>query len=254
MIISIDERIQSLMTVRQQASDITDSSYSAAACVSSPSSAPKKTSSTGTAPRAVSPISVMEDVSPSSPARLFNNIQKTTSSSSVPASILRKAQAKKKQRKDQINSSKKAVSFVWPIVTSVKTRPRTRTQDVSKLFYSSQETTQFRQDYYAFLENGGSDEVDSEEESLSLSNKNKSLDNDDSVDEQDHYVHKAKRVRRAVSKVVVSHNGSTREYFQPSPCLSPTDHSVFSSSAAAEEEFCFDSPEFWNGTLTWYSE
>lgn len=253
MIISIDERIQNLMTVRQQASDITDSSYSAAACVSSPSSAPKKTSSTGTAPRAVSPISVMEDVSPSSP-RLFNNIQKTTSSSSVPASILRKAQAKKKQRKDQINSSKKGVSFVWAIVTSVKTRPRTRTQDVSKLFYSSQETTQFRQDYYAFLKNGGRDDVDSEEEFLSLSNKNKSLDNDDSVDEQDHYVHKAKRVRRAVSKVVVSHNGNTREYLQPSTCLSPTDHSVFSSSSAAEEEFCFDSPEFWNGTLTWYSE
>eukprot|EP00586_Coscinodiscus_wailesii_P022799 CAMPEP_0172497676 /NCGR_PEP_ID=MMETSP1066-20121228/103263_1 /TAXON_ID=671091 /ORGANISM="Coscinodiscus wailesii, Strain CCMP2513" /LENGTH=178 /DNA_ID=CAMNT_0013270577 /DNA_START=48 /DNA_END=580 /DNA_ORIENTATION=+ len=46
------------------------------------------------------------------------------------------------------------VWFADPIVTEVRTRPITLESDISKLFYSSSETLQFRRNYYEWLHYG----------------------------------------------------------------------------------------------------
>lgn len=125
------------------------------------------------------------------------------------------------------------VSFATPLVTEVKTRPRTEDCDKRLLFYTQTETDRFRQVY--------------REERQSLTNndvQNVSLPADKEPPSSE------SPGRRRISRVVVEHKES-HETFYDSEDISSYSPQYGGASTSMDEVF-FDNDSFWSGSITWY--
>jgi hypothetical protein len=124
-------------------------------------------------------------------------------------------------------SAERRVSFATPLVTSVKTRPRTKACDKRLLFYTQAETDRFRQVYRE------------ERQSLSLD-----------VDQSDPFKEPPSSEgssRRRISRVVVEHEDNLETFFDMDD---PSSYSI--KGGASENDVFFDNDSFWSGSITWY--
>jgi hypothetical protein len=125
---------------------------------------------------------------------------------------------------DSSLDDEKRVSFAETLVSDVWERPRTPPEDVSKLFFSSEETSRFRQEYRLERKLLAELDVDPEthpvdEEELSALFANSSTD------------------RHRISRVVVLHNDKLETFLNP--------------QQPKGDDF-FDSDSFWSGSITWF--
>merc|ERR1712232_702524 len=67
--------------------------------------------------------------------------------------------------KNNVNNTRKSVRFADLIVSDVRTRPRTPQEHIRSLFYSSEEISQFREQYYTYLDEQEAKNCDEQEES-----------------------------------------------------------------------------------------
>lgn len=127
------------------------------------------------------------------------------------------------------------VSFAEPLVTQRWTRPYTPRDEISNLFYSTEETQRFRQEYRLERKlltelaiDPESFPVDSEELSNLLTSTNQPS------------------ARHRISRVVVLHNDKLETFFN-------TDETITCSKmdVPSGDDF-FDSDSFWSGSITWY--
>lgn len=115
------------------------------------------------------------------------------------------------------------VSFANDLVTDAWTRPYTPRSEVSSLFYSTEETTRFRQEYR--LERKLLSELSVDPTSISLDDKDLSALVSPSSPQQPF----------RISRVVVLHNDKLE---------------TFMDEANADDSF--DNDSFWSGSITWY--
>lgn len=127
------------------------------------------------------------------------------------------------------------VSFAEPLVTQMWTRPYTPRDEISNLFYSTEETQRFRHEYRLERKlltelaiDPDSFPVDSEELSNLLTSTNQPS------------------ARHRISRVVVLHNDKLETFFN-------TDETITCSKmdVPSGDDF-FDSDSFWSGSITWY--
>jgi hypothetical protein len=137
------------------------------------------------------------------------------------------------------SSSRKAVvTFSDELVSQVWTRPRTPTEDVRKLFYSSEDTQRFRQEYR--FERKRAEEGKGSQNVSSMASKT-------------HRIH----------RVVVLHKDIQQTFVEPDDVLCSPSHKDYSSVTctttsttstccyASSQDF-FDNDSFWSGQITWY--
>mmetsp|Transcript_2983 Transcript_2983/g.5321 ORF Transcript_2983/g.5321 Transcript_2983/m.5321 type:complete len:220 (+) Transcript_2983:42-701(+) len=122
------------------------------------------------------------------------------------------------------------VSFASPLVTDVRTRPRTKDCDKRNLFYSSQETDRFRQLY--------------REERSSLSSDDVLNVNLSSTDEEQPF---ARRRVSKISKVIVAHNENLETFYDFQESIASPE-----KGEASFDDVFFDNDSFWSGSITWY--
>lgn len=130
------------------------------------------------------------------------------------------------------------VSFVDELVTNVWTRPYTAKEDISDLYYSTEETQRFRQEYRM------------ERKLLSTLTSELSID-PETVESEDLTELLASscspptgRHRSGISRVVVLHNDKLETFCNP-------EETRVSSKKDVPADF-FDTPEFWSGSITWW--
>jgi len=126
-------------------------------------------------------------------------------------------------------SSRRSVSFLEPLVSEVRYRPRTPPEDCSSLFYSSEETKQFRRDYH--MERSLEESANAQDQEQSCV---KSYD---------------------ISKVVVTASNSTVQYEKnpwKSSMSEPFELSDPLGSDSSDGGIFFDNDNFWTGSITWY--
>lgn len=128
-------------------------------------------------------------------------------------------------------STERRVSFAAPLVTEVKTRPRTKESDKGLLFYTQTETDRFRQTY--------------REERLS-SDHVQNVDSSDSSSDKE--PPSSEGGRRRISRVVVEHQDSFETFYDLNDLSS---YSVQDGGASMDDVF-FDNDSFWSGSITWY--
>lgn len=128
--------------------------------------------------------------------------------------------------------SRRRVRFASSPVSCVWTRPYTRVQDVPTLFYSSEETTAFRQEYRMERKLLAAAAAQAEEGNLQQT----------SIVQQP----LAKRSKRSISMVVVMHN-DTLETFTADAGKSYEGEPLGSNS-----DVSFDNDSFWSGSITWF--
>jgi hypothetical protein len=123
------------------------------------------------------------------------------------------------------------VSFADDVVTDVWTRPFTPKEEIANLFYSTEETQRFRQEYRTerkLLTELAIDPdmypVDTDELSALVSSQGTS--------------------RHRISRVVVLHNDKLETFFNEDAC-------VCLKETAPGDDF-FDNDSFWSGSITWY--
>jgi len=124
-------------------------------------------------------------------------------------------------------TSSRRVRFLEPLVSEVRYRPRTLQEDCSRLFYTSDETKQFRREYH---------QEKSQEACLPVEQEQPSKSYD-------------------ISRVVVMANNSTIQYENnPWNSRSSLESSCLSGirDGKSEEEIFFDNDSFWTGSITWY--
>lgn len=130
---------------------------------------------------------------------------------------------------DSYDDDSRRVNFSDQLVTDVWTRERTLPEDVPNLFYSSQETQEFRRQYHA--------EIDRERDLLSL--KEETRNGGGSRCDGN-----GNRCVRRISRVIIEHDNKQETFFQfpetPRSASSPPSPSFF------------DNDSFWSGSLTWY--
>jgi hypothetical protein len=129
----------------------------------------------------------------------------------------------------------KRVSFADPLVTEVFTRPRTPREEISKLFYSCEETQRFRQDYR--LERKLLAELDVDPETHPVDEEELSALFSSSLQTSG---------RHRISRVVVLHNDKLETF------LNPDAEVPVESNKAPEGDDFFDNDSFWSGSITWY--
>lgn len=144
------------------------------------------------------------------------------------------------------------VSFATNLIADVWTRPRTLREDVAELFYSSQETQQFRDEYRW------------ERERIVDTIVTASVDEDvtttrttDGISSSTDFIkNKFSPISRAV---IFDKTGKQKIFFpdnQEAKTLGSTIHTsgstTYEHTKAITEIFDFDDDSFWNGELTWY--
>ncbi|KAL9183831.1 hypothetical protein ACHAXT_004687 [Thalassiosira profunda] len=140
------------------------------------------------------------------------------------------------------------VSFAEPLVTEVKTRPRTKTRDKQVLFYSQSETDRFRQLYREEREplapvNSGSPKPLLGRAGSAFTPVQSSNVQPDS-ESTDKEPPSAETSRRLISRVVVEHQDSFETFYDLNAALP--------GGGASEEFFDFDNDTFWSGSIRWY--
>jgi len=129
-------------------------------------------------------------------------------------------------RKSQI----RVVSFASQLVTEVRSRPRTLIEDLPSLYYTSDETKIFRQEYRE------------ERKLLSPVESDEGRSCGGQI---------GSNIRHRISRVVVLHQDNLETFVdQDSPIKT---HSVTDTeySKTAKVDF-FDIDSFWSGSITWY--
>jgi len=126
-------------------------------------------------------------------------------------------------------SIERRVSFAEPLVTEVRTRPRTRNCDKRLLFYTQAETDRFRQLYREERQSLSSDNVQSDSPFKEPPSSETS-------------------VRRRISRVVVEHNDNLSTFYDFDDLNS---YSLPKGGASMNDVF-FDNDSFWSGSITWY--
>lgn len=132
------------------------------------------------------------------------------------------------------------VSFAPVLVTEVRTRPRTKPQDVSVLFYSCEETQRFRQEYR--LER--MEATDKPEET--------STDNVTLIDTMTSNIDETtSSIGHRISRVVVMHEDKLETFVDKElDCGMP--HTLTNGEVTHASEAFFDNDRFWSGQITWY--
>lgn len=158
-----------------------------------------------------------------------------------------------------ISTVGRRVSFASQLVTDVWTREKTLPEDISNLYYSSQQTQTFRQEYRLErkvlneLSMSESFPVDDEELSnLMVATTSSTSSSSNSS-------------RHHISRVVVLHNDKLETFFNPSDShllpekdqIQPlTTYSLQANSSSSKGDSSssdfFDNDSFWSGSLTWY--
>lgn len=143
------------------------------------------------------------------------------------------------------------VSFCEELVTEKWTRPYTEPEDIPHLYYSTDETNRFRQEYRLerkVLTSPDFDEVllMSDDEASDCSSIRRpgtvcnSYCNSSDTDASCPCLSDTTSSRRSISRVVVLHNDKI-ESFSDSFC----------TNKMIAPDF-FDTPEFWSGSITWW--
>lgn len=152
----------------------------------------------------------------------------------------------------------KRVRFSDPLVSEVKTRPRTPPEALRQLFYTYEETQRFRQEYR--LERKVLARMDSDPSSVSI----QSCDNIPAVSSEalkPSSAGSAKRnSRHRISRVLVLHNDVLETFYDDvskydrnqSMFKQPlTSRSLEKTPSTSSDDF-FDNDSFWSGSITWY--
>jgi len=124
------------------------------------------------------------------------------------------------------------VSFSEELVTDEWTRPFTAKEDLPQLFYTTEETQRFRQEYR--MERKLLTELSIDPSTFPVDD-NKGLS--DLVATSTTQKH-----RHSISRVVVLHNDKLETFFTPKPKT----HKI------QDAEVFFDNDSFWSGSITWY--
>lgn len=146
-------------------------------------------------------------------------------------------------------STAKGVTFAEPLVTQVRTRPRTKKAHLRSLFYTYEETQRFRQAYREERRLKAQEEAESEASSslvpLGEPSTNSTWDGLSSQGIDNARSHR-------ISRVVVLHK-NTLETFIDKEMGFPLSFSDASQGKCkmASGDF-FDNDCFWNGQITWY--
>jgi len=127
------------------------------------------------------------------------------------------------------------VTFATPLVTEEWSRPWTPREEVSSLFYSTEETQRFRQEYR--LERKVLNELAIDPDAFSDENEELSCLIATSSCQSNS--------RHRISRVVVVHNDRLETFFNPDEVIE------FPEDPDCSDVF-FDSDSFWSGSLTWY--
>eukprot|EP00979_Chaetoceros_neogracilis_P011322 scaffold2753_cov238-Chaetoceros_neogracile.AAC.11 len=164
------------------------------------------------------------------------------------------------------STTDKRVTWSNPLVMEVRTRERTKPEDVKLLFYSYEETQRFRQEYR--IERRRAAEIAaSENESKFNINKSASLPacgwssrkSDDSCVTTLSSVAGSHRI----SRVVIKHKNTQETFFDQELSIPSDDTSLVTSINAdiisntapdtkmGNGDF-FDNDSFWSGQITWY--
>jgi len=135
------------------------------------------------------------------------------------------------------------VSFAYPLVTEVKTRPRTRAEDVSSLFYSCEETQRFRR---AYREERKTQHDEDEETISDIHNQETSVDNETcnppTSPVKDH----------RISRVVVMHKDKLETFIDKTVLKQAPLNKVDGGDVKSASDTFFDNDNFWSGQITWY--
>jgi len=126
------------------------------------------------------------------------------------------------------HSFERRVSFAETLVSDEWTRPRTPRDQVSSLFYSTEETQRFRQEYR--LERKVLSELSLDADSHNLDGEN--------VSKLIAASSTCQSGRHSISRVVVVHNDKLETFCNP-------------KEEPLSGDF-FDNDSFWSGSLTWY--
>lgn len=138
---------------------------------------------------------------------------------------------------DSTHSIERRVSFAKTLVTDEWTRPWTPKEEVSSLFYSSEETQRFRHEYRLERKVLGE---------LSIDIDNHNLDSEELSSLIASTANCQTPSRHCISRVVVMHNDRLETFMNPdAPVSLPKEDESLSGDF-------FDSDSFWNGSLTWY--
>lgn len=136
---------------------------------------------------------------------------------------------------DSSQSFERRVTFATTLVSDEWTRPWTPKEEVSNLFYSTEETLRFRQEYRLERKVLGE---------LSIDADNHNLDSEELSNLIATTSHCQSSSRHRISRVVVMHNDRLETFFNPDEALSLPKEDV-------SGDF-FDNDSFWSGSLTWY--
>eukprot|EP00339_Tiarina_fusa_P015456 CAMPEP_0117030848 /NCGR_PEP_ID=MMETSP0472-20121206/22234_1 /TAXON_ID=693140 ORGANISM="Tiarina fusus, Strain LIS" /NCGR_SAMPLE_ID=MMETSP0472 /ASSEMBLY_ACC=CAM_ASM_000603 /LENGTH=209 /DNA_ID=CAMNT_0004739039 /DNA_START=43 /DNA_END=669 /DNA_ORIENTATION=+ len=134
---------------------------------------------------------------------------------------------------DSSLSIERRVSFSTPLVTEEWTRPWTAKEDISNLYYSTEETQRFRQEYR--LERKVLSDLSIDPDSFPVVGK-------DDLSKLVVSPTADSGTRHRISRVVVLHNDRLETFVNPN-----------TPSVQKELEGCdfFDNDSFWSGSLTW---
>jgi len=132
------------------------------------------------------------------------------------------------------------VTFAAVLVTEVRTRPRTRPEDVSALFYSCEETQRFRQEYRHERSVVHDDEI-----TLSKPAPAKTVPLFTTKDDAISSGHR-------ISRVVVMHEDTLETFVDEDMALLRTPRSLGVGDVTKASDDFFDNDRFWSGQITWY--
>lgn len=150
------------------------------------------------------------------------------------------------------SASRGSVTFATQLVTDVRTRPRTRPQDVKGLFYSCEETQRFRQEYRLERERYSSEDS-SHKRAIGES---KVLNQEESKDKSDCCTDVKESILNSlsghrISRVVVMHK-DTLETFIDKDLADLISHYPHGGDVKTANDDFFDNDSFWSGQITWY--
>lgn len=142
------------------------------------------------------------------------------------------------------------VTFASVLVTEVRTRPRTRPEDVSALFYSCEETQRFRQQYRH--ERRGAQEDDTASPSVSVASSAETVtlfDDNCMTSKQDESVPTG---GHRISRVVVMHEDTLETFIDKDMAAIQSSFSIGGGDVTTADNAFFDNDRFWSGQITWY--
>lgn len=136
------------------------------------------------------------------------------------------------------------VSFAEDLVTEEWTREYTPKEEISNLFYSTEETQRFRQEYR--MERKLISELSIDTESMSVDNEELSELVASSCQTP------SNTGRHRISRVVVLHNDKLETFFEPDQNLKESKPVQEYRKAVPTSNDFFDNDSFWSGSITWY--